>query len=70
MGGVDLEHLVPEHLLRRPDVADAREQLVEVVATTAPLEALVVQREPLDDVLAEPLRRPNPELAPQCDFTR
>src|SRR5664279_5642018 len=42
-GGVDLEHLPPEHLLRRPDVADACEQLVEVVAAAAPLEALVVQ---------------------------
>lgn len=59
---VDVEHLPPEDLLRRADVADAREQLVEVVPATAPLQALVVEREALDDVLAEALRRPDTKL--------
>ena len=61
-GGVDVEHLPPEDLLRRADVADAGEQLVEVVAAAGPLEPLVVQGEALDEVLAQPLRRPDAEL--------
>jgi len=40
-GGVNLQHLPPEHLLGRTDVADAREQLVEVAAPAAPLQAVV-----------------------------
>src|SRR5690606_41136659 len=61
-GRVDLEDLAPEHLLRRPDVADAGEQLVEVVPATGSLEPLVVEGEALDDVLAQALGRPDAEL--------
>ncbi len=58
--GVDVQHLPPEDLLRRADVADAREQLVEVVRRPAGLlQALVVQREALDEVLPQALRRPD-----------
>jgi hypothetical protein len=49
--------------LRRPDVTDPCEQLVKVVAAAAAFEALVVEREALDQVLAEPLSRPDPELS-------
>lgn len=61
-GRVDVEHLAPEHLFRGPDIPDTREQFVKVVPATATLEAFIVQREPLDQVLAKPLRRPDPEL--------
>ena len=38
------------------------EQLVEVVAAAASLQPFVVQREALDDVLAQAMRRPDAEL--------
>ena len=43
-GRIDFQHLFPEHLLRRADIADAFEQFVEVVRPdVAPgLEALIV----------------------------
>src|SRR5690606_32924966 len=56
------QDLAPEDLLRRPDVADAREQLVEVVPAAGTLEPFVVEGEALDDVLAQPLGRPDAEL--------
>ena len=52
----------PEHPLRRPDVADAVEQFFEVIPTGRRLEAFIVHREALHDVLAQPLRSPNAKL--------
>ena len=60
-GGVDLEHLAPELVLRRPDVADAREELLEIGAGAALFEFLVVEDEALDEVVAELLRGPDTE---------
>ena len=50
---VDVEHLAPEDLLRRADVADAREQLVEVVPAASALEPLA---HPMRSI---PLREPH-----------
>ena len=58
----DLPDALVHPRLARADLADAREQLVEVVRAGWPLQALVIQREPLDDVLFEAGRRPSPEL--------
>ena len=55
-GGVDVEHLLVEAPLGGADVADALEQLVEVVGlawTGRVLEPLVVHGEALDQVLAK-----------------
>jgi hypothetical protein len=64
-GRVDVQQLAPEDLLRRPNVADAREQLVEVVRHAQPgrvLQADVVHREALDDVLLQMGRCPPAKL--------
>ena len=61
-GGVNVQHLAPEHFFRRADVADARQQFIEVVAATRAFEPLVVEREALDDVFPQALRGPDPEL--------
>ncbi len=61
-GGVDVEHLPPEDSLAATDVADAGEQFLEVVAASGPLEPLVIHREALDEVFAQPLGRPDAEL--------
>ena len=61
-GRVNLQHLAPEHLLRRPDVADAGQQFLEVIPAPGPLEPLVIQRKALDDVFPQPLRGPDAEL--------
>jgi hypothetical protein len=61
-GGIDVEDFPPENALGRADVADAVDQLIEVVAAARLLEAFVVHREALDDVFAEPLRGPDAEL--------
>jgi len=60
--GVNVEHLAPEDFLGGPDVPDAPEQFLEVPPTAQPLETLVVQGEPLDDVLPQPLSSPDAEL--------
>ena len=59
---VNLQHLPPEGLLRRPDVPDAREQLVEVIAAPRLLEPFIIHRESLDDVFPQPLRGPDAKL--------
>ena len=61
--GEDLADALIHALLAGPDLADAGQQFVEVVGQpVAALQPLVVQREALDDVLAEALRRPLAEL--------
>ena len=52
-GSVSVEHLAPERLFRRADVADAFEQLVKVVAAARSFESLIVQGEAFDDVFAQ-----------------
>lgn len=61
-GGIDIQHLAPEHLFRRADVTDARQQFVKVIATTGALEPVVVQRESLYDVFPQALRGPDTKL--------
>ena len=59
-GGVDVEHLLPEHPFGRPDVADAGEEFVEViVAQSLPgFDAFVVERKALHKKLGQPGGRP------------
>ena len=61
---VDVGDLEVEAALAGADLADALEQLVEVVLAEARalLEPLVVQHESLDDELLQRLRRPDAEL--------
>jgi hypothetical protein len=59
---VEIEHLAPEDLLGGTNVANAGEQLVEVVAAAGLLETLVVQDEFFDEVLPEPLGGPDAKL--------
>jgi hypothetical protein len=61
---VEVPDLPVEPLLGRPDVPDAREELVEVVVPDglSRLETGVVQDEALHQVLAKPLGRPPTEL--------
>ena len=62
---VDVEHLLVETPLGGPDVPDALEELVEVVALAPSrrvLEPLVVHGEALHQVLAQTLRGPLSEL--------
>ena len=60
--GVNLQHLAPESLFRRPDVPDARQQLIKIIAAPGLLEPLIVHRETLDDILPQPLCGPDAEL--------
>jgi hypothetical protein len=60
--GVDVEHLAPEHLFGRADVADARQQLFKIVRIGTALEALVVQHKALDQVAFERFGGPLAEL--------
>lgn len=62
LGGVNVEHLPPEHPLTAANVANAGEPFLEEVTASGPLESGIVQREPLDEVFAQPLGRPNTEL--------
>jgi len=66
--GVDVEHLAPKHLLQGPDVPDARQQLLEVIAPAAALEPLVVQGEAFDDILPQPLRGSDAKLRAPMRF--
>ena len=63
-GGVDVGDLLVEEPLAGANVPDARQQFVEIVLPQRPsgLDALVVEREPLDQQLAEPCRGPLAEL--------
>ena len=63
-GGVDVGDLLVEEPLAGANVANAGQQFVEVVLPErAPrLDALIVQREALDQQFAEPGRGPLPEL--------
>ncbi len=61
-GGVDFEDLAPELFFRGPDVADAGEEEIEVVAGFALLELIVVEDKALDEVVAELLGGPDAEL--------
>jgi hypothetical protein len=59
----DLADSLVDAGLARADLADAREQFVEVVhQPLAALQPLVVKREALDDILSEALGSPNAEL--------
>lgn len=51
--GEEVAHFLVEALLRRADVADAGQQLVEVVPPAGLLQALVVHGEALDQVLLQ-----------------
>src|SRR5262249_35201068 len=63
-GGVDVADFLIEPPFRKPNIADAFQQLVEVVFPETPpfFQPLVVQSESLDDVFTEALGRPLPEL--------
>lgn len=58
----EVAHLLVEALLRRADVADALEQLVEVIPVGRILQALVVHDEALHEVFAQVRRGPLAEL--------
>ena len=61
--GEDLPDALVNPLLARPDIPDAGEQFVEVVGRpVAALQAVVVERKTLDEILAEALCGPNPKL--------
>jgi len=59
-GGVKIRDLLIEQALARPNVADAREQFVEIVGPdgAACLDAFIVQREPFDQQFAQAGRGP------------
>ncbi len=61
-GGVDLQHLAPEHLLRGADVANLAEQVFKVAVIRATLEAFVIDGEAFDQILGKPGGGPLPEL--------
>jgi len=69
---VDIRDLEVEAPLAGANLADALEELVEVVLAKplVQLEALVVEGEALDDELFEGLRGPDPELGPWALLTR
>jgi len=48
-----------KHLLRRSNVADAGEKLLEIGASASSFETIIVHREPLDDVLLDSFSRPH-----------
>ena len=49
-------------LFRGADIADARQQFLEIAVIRPALQALVVQREALDQILVQALRGPLAEL--------
>ena len=59
---IDIEHFAPKEFFRRADILDAGEQFVKVVAPAHLLEPFVIQRKAFDDVFAQTLASPNPEL--------
>ena len=59
---INVLDLLVEDPFRKADFADALLQLVEIVHRLARLHPFVVQREALDEVLAQHLRRPDAEL--------
>ena len=61
-GGVDVQHFAPEHLLRRADIADARQELFEIPSIVTALEALIIQQYAFAQVGLELLRGPTAEL--------
>lgn len=65
---VNVFHLLVKHFFLYPYLANALKQLLEVVHGTSAFESLVVQREPLDNVIAEPLCCPDAELCALLGF--
>src|ERR1035441_6011790 len=63
-GGVDVGDLLVEEPLAGADVPDAGQQFVKIILPQRPsgLDALVVERKPLDQQLAKPCRGPLAEL--------
>ncbi len=66
----DLPDALIDPRLARADLADTREQLVEVVRAGWPLQPLVVHREPFDDVLFETRRGHFRNCVPRSERTR
>ena len=60
--------LPPKFLFRRPDVADARQQLLEILPAALTLESVVIHRKTLHDIFAQPLRGPDAELRATLRF--
>ncbi len=61
-GGINIQHLAPEHFFRGTDIPDACQQFVEIVPTADPLEPVIVHGKPLDDELTQSLRSPDAKL--------
>ena len=62
---INVPHFLIEAFLRGTDVSDALQQLIELILLALArliLQPLIVHREALHEVLAEPLCRPAPEL--------
>jgi hypothetical protein len=59
-GGVDVRNLLIEAALAGADVLNAASQLIEIIeGLIRVFQALVIQHKALDDILAQPLRRPD-----------
>ena len=64
-GRVNIQHLLVEPPFRWADVADTRQQFVEIIRLPLArriFQPFVIHREALDDVFIQPLRRPNAKL--------
>jgi len=61
-GGVDIEDLAPEDLLAASDVADACQQLFEIVAAATALEAFIVQGKAFDEAFTQTVGGPDAKL--------
>ncbi len=44
-GGINIQHLAPKNLFRGPDIPDAGQKLIKVVAAVGLFKALVIQGE-------------------------
>ncbi len=67
-GGVDIQHLAPEHLFRAADVADTRQQLFKIAVVLRLLEALIIHDKAFDNVFLEALGSPDPEAGGNRTF--
>ena len=61
-GRINLQHLSPEYLFRRPDIPDSGKQLIKVVAAAEIFQAVIIQHKALFHELLEDRGRPHAEL--------
>ena len=59
---VNIQHLAPKDLLRRPDIPNPSQQLIKVIPTASAFKTLIIQGKALDQVLTQALGRPDAKL--------